>query len=96
MSEVRNFPSAISLAFIDNKRLSWDDMEIIRMKSNTHFSHDDDLRNVSILNGQRNDHSNTRIAGRSGDVKSRYCEQWNNMGNCECSTSDPQHKEIHL
>ena len=93
-SAVRNFHSAISSA-VDDKRLSWDDMEIIRMKSNTHFSHGD-LRNVGTLGGQRDGHRNTRITGQSREVKSRYCEQWNNMGNCECSTSDPRYKDIHL
>ena len=39
-SAVRNFHHAISSA-VEQNRLSWDDLELIRMKSNTHFSHAD-------------------------------------------------------
>ena len=39
-SAVRNVHHAISSA-VEQNRLSWKDLELIRMKSNTHFSHAD-------------------------------------------------------
>ena len=90
---VRNFHAAICNT-VDSKRLSWDDLAEIRLKSVTHFSHAD-LRVQNSMEA-KSVSRNSKYTGQPKEVRNGYCEPWNDFNNCTCSPSDPKYKDTQL
>ena len=77
---------------VEQKRLTWEDLDVIRSKSSTYFSHADLRADNNNSNDSFMSHS-ANGQGRSREKKESYCEAWSNFNKCSCVITEPSYKD---